>query len=112
MSAALPWTPGNGTPVVPASFFQGVENGVVADGNQFAIIVAVALLAFVLFFALRAWAAEVGTGWGIIGVLAVMFLVGLALWYYGHTTLGPVLVLISVVLILAAGARGKQRRDG
>lgn len=112
MLAASLWASGSGTPEVPASFFQGVENGVLADGNTFLVIVAVALVAFVLFYGLRAWAAEVGTGWGIIGVLTVIFLVGLAFWYYGHTTLGPVLVFISVVLIVAAGARGKQRRDG
>ena len=101
-----------GRAVVALGLLGGVESGVLADGSEFLVIVAVALLAFVLFYALRAWAANLGEGWGLMGVLVVVFLVGLALWYYGHTTLGPILVLISIVLIIAGGARGKQRRDG
>lgn len=110
--SANPFSAGARAPVAYAAFLGGVENGLANYGSQFAVLIAVSLIAIVAFFALRAWAAEVGTGWGIIGVLAVMFLSGLGLWYYGHTTLGPLLVVISFVLILAAGARGKQRRDG
>jgi hypothetical protein len=107
-----PWAAGVGAPVVYGSFLGGVESGLQSDASTFAIFVVVALLAFAAFWGLRAWAAEVGTGWGVIGILAVLFLAGIFLWWAGHPVAGPALALIAVVLILAAGARGKQRRDG
>jgi hypothetical protein len=107
-----PETGSVGALLVYGSFLGGVETGVQNDASEFAIFVVVALLAFAAFWGLRAWAAEVGTGWGVIGILAVLFLCGIFLWWAGHPVAGPILALIAVVLILAAGARGKQRRDG
>jgi len=78
----------------------------------YAVLVVVAVLVFAFLAVAKAGAARAGSRWGWFGLGIVAVGAGGFVWHYGHTTAGPVLLLVGLLVVVVAGALGPRSRRG
>lgn len=100
--------PIGGMPVVTG--FDLSAPGLLQALSPYALYVVIILAVLVLFGAIRAWVVAVGDAWGVVGVLGILFLLGLFLIATGWVIYGWALAGISLFFLVLSGFSSRRER--
>jgi hypothetical protein len=99
-------------PALPTVFALDLSpGGILSALSPYAIYIVIILAVLVLFGAIRASVVEVGESWGIVGVLGILFLLGLFLIATGWGIYGYALAGLSVFFLVLSGLSSRRRRE-